>query len=239
MFKGAMVNMSAEAGTLLYFNGSYYVLSKGMSTQIEASRPRYLSLSLYFFKLHSYFLPTHFEMTEYDSKFRHEQLKKWVSSFSHTGASAGGVSAGSNILLGAALHGLNRRQQNHELTPIKKIGVDLFDIMANSPEEIDMYSWSAGVLNVDAGRRRKFLNSLFKRHVEKPYDFDELVSDYKIWLGDTIKQPHIRVVTPKDMDESGSRKDTKEFKAACVERNRGVTVGNLPYLKSVSFLILS
>ncbi|KAI9369186.1 hypothetical protein BJX61DRAFT_173817 [Aspergillus egyptiacus] len=167
-------------------------------------------------------------MADFTPETRINRFKEWARAKSAP-ANAKLLQPGSNIILGAAIHGMARRSKGvTNLTEIENIGVKFFDIMAESEEELKTY----GEICAEAktiSRSGGFVaanipSSITTLSEETPYTRERFMADVKELAVATLQQPHIRAVTPEQIKPDGTIETTDAFAKASSELGRGVNI---------------
>ncbi|KJZ77275.1 hypothetical protein HIM_03596 [Hirsutella minnesotensis 3608] len=165
---------------------------------------------------------------DFTPEARVARFREWVNVRSAP-LSASVLSNGSNILLGAAMHGMARRAGGAaELTEIERMSVQFFDAMAQDEAEASQY----GEICLEAkalARSGRFVAAKIPLSImglpeDVPYTEERFAEDFKELALETLAQPHIRAVTPDQILEDGTVAADEEYDAASTLLRRGVTV---------------
>ncbi|KAJ5096590.1 hypothetical protein N7456_007311 [Penicillium angulare] len=167
-------------------------------------------------------------MADFNAETRLARLKEWANT-KVAPANAKTIEPGSNLLFGAAIHGISRRSKGaKDLTEIEKIGLKFLEILADDEDELKAYGDIFGEAKANA-RSGLFAaanipSSVMTLVEDTPYDEERFMSDAKELAVATLQQPHIRAVTPDQIKADGTIETTEEFAKATRDLGRGVNL---------------
>ncbi|KAK8124329.1 uncharacterized protein PG998_000088 [Apiospora kogelbergensis] len=172
------------------------------------------------------------DQPEPTSQERIAKFKDWV----HTKAApknAVPLKEGSNILLAAAFHGLARHSGGAtNLTMYEQLGVDFFKALAGNDDEVLRAYGDICVEAKTLARAGNFLAantplSVMGLSNDAPYTTELYTKDFNELGAEATRQPHIRAITPEQIDSEGNLAATSGFTAASTQLGREVTVFTL------------
>ncbi|KAJ5288213.1 hypothetical protein N7478_003899 [Penicillium angulare] len=167
-------------------------------------------------------------MADFTAETRLARLKEWANT-KVAPANAKILEPGSNLLFGAAIHGISRRSKGaKDLTEIEKIGVRFFEILADDEDELKAYGEIFGEAKAKA-RSGVFAaanipSSVMTLSEDTPYCEERFRDDVKELAVATLQQPHIRAVMPEQIKADGTIETTEEYDKATQELGRGVSL---------------
>jgi hypothetical protein len=141
---------------------------------------------------------------------------------------ASGLKPGSNLLFTSALHGLARRSKGHSLTDIEQRAVKPFKAIAGNEEELLTLGQICSQAKAAAHFRRftafNTPSSIINLSEDNPLTREQFDDQFRELGKETVLQPHIRAVTPDQVQSDGQAPQTEEFLAASSSLGRALTI---------------